>query len=88
MTKQATIHPDPLVMKVHHALSAIEPRPEPTNPHTNQYGTDLVDCPLCQTSVRDRAYNSHYSYYHGTRFWKEQQLIDLIKTELATAAGL
>lgn len=83
MTKPAIISPDPLVMKVRAVLRSTEPRPAFVNPHSNQYGTELVDCPVCGESCREMAYNHHFTYYHGTRFWKELAIIELLKKELS-----
>jgi hypothetical protein len=78
MAKTKWTTEDELLMKVRGLLKSTEPRPEPINPHENQYGTRLVSCPVCGTSVRKVVYKGHWSYYHGTKFWKEKALIKLI----------
>lgn len=81
MTKPAWTSEDQLIMQVRELLKATEPRPEPVRPHENQYGVKLVDCPACGNDMRKETYNYHYTYYHGEKFWKEKQLIKLLRNE-------
>lgn len=82
MTKKALVSIDPLVMAVRKALRDREPRPSPVNPHKSQYGFDLIECPKCHASMREAGYNSHWSALHGTPFWKELHIIEVINKEI------
>lgn len=84
MTKRATIHPDPLVMALRKALKDTEPRKLPTRRVSNNYGFERWVCPYCDAlcSVRGAdglaAYNIHFGLKHGTPFWRELHLIEVI----------
>lgn len=65
-------------MQVREVLRGVEPRPDFINPHESVYGTELCECPVCGNIVRRGAYNHHWTYYHGTPFWKEKAVIELV----------
>jgi hypothetical protein len=94
MTKPAIISTDPLIMKVRKALRQVEPRTMPTEKRRNPYGFECWVCPYCGElcHIRGRfggrgktnygSYNMHFASMHATPFWKEKQLIKLLKREL------
>ena len=80
MSRERTIHPDPLVMKVREVMRSIEPRPMPTERRRSQYGFEQEQCPVCLEwcSTRKGQYNMHWTNAHGTPFWRELELIKLL----------
>lgn len=72
---------DPLIDKIRELLASKEPRPEPTNTRLSNYGFKQVQCPDCGEwcSAKQGNYNHHWTLVHGTPFWKEKQLIKLIR---------
>ena len=84
MTKPAQVSPDPLIMAVRKAIKAIEPRPTPTETRIGPYGYKQVQCPVCGEwcPAKRGSYNQHWTHQHGTLFWKEQAIIDIVKKSL------
>ena len=72
---------DPLIDRIRELLASKEPRPEATVTRRSPYGFPQVQCPDCGEwcSARQGNYNHHWTLVHGTPFWKEKQLIKLIK---------
>ncbi len=81
MTKKPTTHPDPLVMKVRKVLKSMEDRPVPTERRMSNYGYPQVQCPDCGLWLSAKAgnYNQHWTLTHGTPFWKELKLIEVVR---------
>lgn len=82
MTKTASVHHDPLVMKVRKILKSTEPRKYPTETRRSNYGFECWVCPYCGELCFKKGgkykmgnYNMHFSGTHATPFWKELQLI-------------
>ena len=81
MTRQAQVIDDPLVKKIRSILRAIEPRPTPTEIGISRFGFKRVKCPDCGewVSAKKGSYNHHWTLRHGTPFWREKQIADLIR---------
>lgn len=86
MTKPPLTHPDPLVMNVRRAMREMEPRERPTETQLSTYGHECWVCPYCgellyKKGGKDKLgnYNMHFSAMHGTPFWREMHVIEVIK---------
>lgn len=91
MTKPAQVSDDKLVMAVRKVLKSVEPRDMPTEKRRNPYGFECWVCPYCEELCHIRSmfggrnkngygsYNMHFASVHATPFWKEKQLIKLLK---------
>jgi hypothetical protein len=81
MPKPKILSGDPLIDKVRTIMYSIQPRPEATNTRKSTFGFPQVECPDCGQwcSAKQGNYNHHWTLVHGTPFWKEKELIKVIR---------
>lgn len=88
---------DKLLMAVRKVLQSVEPRPLPTETMVNEViinGSVWArhegwKCPICGEYCRRSeriidysGYNMHFAHAHGEEFWKEKQVIKVVRAHL------